>query len=143
MRFGLAVGAAVMVLASNEALAQSREDSVAARAVVRDYLVAWYDGDAALMEQVLHPELAKRNVSTDANGRTRFGQMGAMAMVRGTRGRTKQPADQRPIEVTLFDLQGTAASAKVVSWDFIDYVHLAKADGRWVIVNDLWVGRAR
>jgi hypothetical protein len=143
MRFGLAVGAAVMVLAANDALAQSREDSVAARAVVRDYLVAWYDGDAALMEQVLHPELAKRNVSTDANGRTRFGQMGAMAMVRGTRGRTKQPADQRPIEVTLLDMQGTAASAKVVSWDFIDYVHLAKADGRWVIVNDLWVGRAR
>jgi hypothetical protein len=143
MRFGLAVGTAVMVLAANGALAQSREDSVAARAVVRDYLVAWYDGDAALMEQVLHPELAKRNVSADANGRTRFSQMGAMAMVRGTRGRTKQPADQRPIEVTLLDMQGTVASAKVVSWDFIDYVHLAKADGRWVIVNDLWVGRAR
>jgi hypothetical protein len=143
MRFGLAVGTAVMVLAANGALAQSREDSVAARAVVRDYLVAWYDGDAALMEQVLHPELAKRNVSADANGRTRFSQMGAMAMVRGTRGRTKQPADQRPIEVTLLDMHGTVASAKVVSWDFIDYVHLAKADGRWVIVNDLWVGRAR
>ena len=143
MRLGLAVGAALMLLANADAMAQVKADSIAARAVVRDYVVAWYDGDAALMEQVLHPELAKRNLSADGTGRTRFSQMGAMAMVRGTRGRTKQPADQRPIEVTLLDIQGTVASAKVVSWDFIDYVHLAKADGRWVIVNDLWIGRAR
>ncbi|MHB1329910.1 MAG: nuclear transport factor 2 family protein [Gemmatimonadales bacterium] len=122
---------------------QPAADSAAAKAVVRDYLVAWYDGDAALMEQVLHPELAKRNVGTDAAGRSRFGQMGAMAMVRATRGRTRQPADQRLLEVTLLDLQGGTASAKVVSWDFIDYVHLAKVDGRWMIINDLWSSRPK
>ncbi len=123
--------------------AQSATDSAAVKAVVRDYVVAWYDGDAALMEQVLHPELAKRNVSTDGSGRSRFSQMGAMAMVRGTRGRTRQPADQRLLEVTLLDLQGGTGSAKVVSWDFIDYVHVAKVDGRWVIINDLWSGRPK
>lgn len=138
----LVVGTMLLLIGSDVA-AQTKEDSTAARAVARDYITAWYEGDATLMEQVLHPELAKRSVSTDANGRSRFSQMGAMAMVRGTRGRTKQPADQRLLEVSLLDIQANAASAKAVSWDFIDYVHLAKVDGRWVIVNDLWTGRPR
>ena len=123
--------------------AQTREDSTAVRAAARDYIMAWYDGDAALMEQVLHPDLAKRNVSSDAQGRSRFSHMGAMAMVRMTRTRNKQPTDQRMLEVSVLDLQPGAASAKVVSWDFIDYVHLARVDGKWVIVNDLWTSRPK
>lgn len=134
---------ALLLIGARGSFAQTAADSTAARAAAADYVKAWYDGDAALMEQVLHPDLAKRNVSADQNGRSRFGHMGAMAMVRATRGRTPQPADRRLLEVTLFDLQGTAASARVVSWDFIDYVHLAKVDGRWLIINDLWTGRPR
>ena len=143
MRNSLVLAALLVSLSGVGLRAQSREDSTAVRATARDYLVAWYDGDAALMEQVLHPDLAKRNVSTDANGRSRFSNMGAMAMVRGTRGRTKQTADQRLLEITVFDMQAATASAKVVSWDFVDYVHLGKIDGRWLIINDLWSGRVR
>lgn len=142
MRIGLMVGVVAMVAGAPVA-AQTRDDSTTIRAAVRDYITAWYDGDAALMEQVLHPELAKRNVSSDANGRARFSSMGAMAMVRATRGRAKQPADQRLLEIALLDVQSTVAAAKAISWDFIDYVHLARVDGRWVIVNDLWTGRPR
>lgn len=141
---GMWLGLTMLVVVPGAGLlAQSAEDSTGVRAAARDYIVAWYDGDAALMEQVLHPDLAKRNVTADANGRTRFSHMGAMAMVRATRGRTPPPADRRLIETTILDLQAGVASAKVVSWDFIDYVHLARVDGRWVIVNDLWTGRPR
>jgi len=31
-----------------------------------------------------------------------------------------------------------AASVKVVATDWIDYLHVAKFNGRWVIVNVLW-----
>lgn len=143
MRNSLVLAALLVSLPGVGLCAQSPEDSTAVRAAARDYLIAWYDGDAALMEQVLHPDLAKRNVSTDANGRSRFSNMGAMAMVRGTRGRTKQAAEQRLLEITVFDMQAATASAKVVSWDFVDYVHLGKIDGRWLIINDLWSGRVR
>ena len=136
----LTLGSATM---STPLLAQGREDSAAVKTTARDYVVAWYDGNPALMEQVLHPELAKRSVSSDANGRTRLSQTGAMSMVRATRGRDKQPADQRLLEVTVLDLMPNIASAKVVSWDFVDYIHLARTDGRWVIINDLWTGRPR
>jgi hypothetical protein len=33
---------------------------------------------------------------------------------------------------------GNAAVAKVVMADWIDYLQLVKADGRWQIVNVLW-----
>jgi hypothetical protein len=143
MRGALILGAVLVSFSGTALPAQTREDSAAVRAAARDYIMAWYDGDAALMEQVLHPDLAKRNVSAGQDGRSRFSHMGAMAMVRATRTRTKQPADRRMLEVTLLDLQPPAASAKVVSWDFVDYVHLGRLDGRWVIINDLWTGRVR
>lgn len=30
------------------------------RAVVEDYVIGWFDGDAERMEHALHPELVKR-----------------------------------------------------------------------------------
>lgn len=125
--------------------AQTREDSLAIRATAEDYLLGWYDGDAARMERALHPELAKRQVATMENGRSRFSHMGAMAMVQVTRGRagSPQPADQRLLEIQMLDVGRTMAVVKITSWDFIDLVSMAKSNGRWVIVNDLWDGRPR
>ena len=119
-------------------------ESAGIPAAPEDNLIGWYDGDAARMERALHPDLAKRKVHTQ-NGPSRLSNMGAMAMVQMTRGRaaSPQPADQRLLEITLLDGYGTMALAKVVSWDFVDYISLAKSDGRWVIVNDLWDRRAR
>ena len=36
------------------------DDETAVRAVVDDYVVGWFDGDAGRMERALHPELVKR-----------------------------------------------------------------------------------
>jgi hypothetical protein len=41
-------------------------------------------------------------------------------------------------EVIILDIFGNAGSAKAVMADWIDYMQLAKVDGRWVIVNVLW-----
>jgi hypothetical protein len=40
--------------------------------------------------------------------------------------------------VTVLDVLGNAASVKAVMSDWIDYMHIAKINGRWVIVNVLW-----
>ena len=40
--------------------------------------------------------------------------------------------------MTILDIFGNAASAKAIMADWIDYLQLAKVDGRWVIVNVLW-----
>jgi hypothetical protein len=41
-------------------------------------------------------------------------------------------------EVTVLDVLDQTASAKVVAMWGIDYMHLAKYDGRWQIINIVW-----
>ncbi|MGH9832826.1 MAG: nuclear transport factor 2 family protein [Blastocatellia bacterium] len=106
-----------------------------------DYIEGYYEGNAERMERALHPDLAKRIVHTDPrSGRSRLDQMSAMSLVQGTRARASRPTpkDQRQNDVTVLDVFGNTASVKIVATDWIDYLHVAKFNGRWVIVNVLW-----
>jgi hypothetical protein len=91
------------------------------------------------MERALHPDLAKRIVNTNA-GRSQLGQMSAMGLVQGVKrgGGKDTPKEKLQKDVTILDVFGNAASAKIVASDWIDYLHIAKWNGRWVIVNVLW-----
>jgi hypothetical protein len=121
--------------------AQSPADSAAIRAAALDYVEGWYAGDATRMARALHPELVKRIVVADTTTRKSVLQnMGASALVNGTRhgyGKTT-PKERQTKEVTILDIFGNAATAKSNMADWVDYMHLAKVDGRWVIVNVLW-----
>ena len=78
---------------------------------------------------------------TDAKtGRSGLGQMSAMSLVQGTRsgGGKQTPKEKQQRDVTILDVFENAASVKVVASDWIDYLHMAKWNGRWVIVNVLW-----
>jgi hypothetical protein len=92
------------------------------------------------MERALHPELAKRIVRTNAEGRSALGQMSAMSLVQGTRagGGRDIPRDQQQKDVTILDIFQNAASVKVVASGWVDYLHVAEWNGRWAIVNVLW-----
>ena len=92
------------------------------------------------MERALHPELAKRIVRTDDRGRSNLGQMSALTLINFTRGGggKNTPKEKQQKDVTVLDIFGNAASAKVVASDWVDYLQLAKWNGRWVIVNVLW-----
>lgn len=110
-----------------------------------DYIEGWYAADAARMERALHPELSKRIVNTDERGRSIFNHMGAMRLVQLTRVSNGKniPKERQQKDVTVLDIFGNAASAKVVAADWIDYMHLAKWNGRWVIVNVLWENKPK
>lgn len=105
-----------------------------------DYIEGWYEGNAERMERALHPELAKRIVRTDDRGRNSLGQMGAMTLVQYTRsgGGKDTPKEKQQKDVTVLDIFGNTASAKIIASDWVDYLHLAKWRGRWVIINVLW-----
>ena len=116
-------------------------DSAAIRQAALDYIEGYYEGDAERMEKAVHPELAKRIVRTDAkSGRSRLDQMGALTLVQGTRagGGKNTPKEMRQMDVSILDIFENVASVKIVATDWIDYLHLAKFNGRWVIVNVLW-----
>src|SRR5438552_16840038 len=62
------------------------DENAAIKKTALDYIEGWYASDAARMERALHPELAKRMISTDPKtGRSQFNHMGAMALVQHTR----------------------------------------------------------
>jgi hypothetical protein len=114
-------------------------DAVAIRATALDYIEGWYAGDADRMARALHPDLAKRIVVTK-DGVSTLDHMGADELVAGTRaGYGKEtPPDKVQTDVTILDVFENAASVKIVAGEWIDYLHVAKFDGRWVIVNVLW-----
>lgn len=117
----------------------SDADKTAITATALDYIEGWYTGDAERMERALHPDLAKRIVMT-RDGRSMLQQMGAMGLVQGVKrgGGKTTPPDKQQKDVTILDVFENAASVKVVASDWIDYLHIAKFNGRWVIVNVLW-----
>ena len=133
---------ALAALAAAPALhAQTAADSAGIRAAALDYIEGWYAGDGARMERALHPELAKRNVFTDPQARrSRLIQMSALTLINQTRagGGSDIPAAERKSEVTILDVFQGAASVRVRAATWVDYMHLAKFNGRWVIVNVLW-----
>jgi hypothetical protein len=119
----------------------STADAEAIRQTALDYIEGWYEGNGERMERALHPELAKRIVRTNPeNNQSRLDQMSAMSLVQGTRrGGGKATAKERQQkDVTVLDVYEGAASVKIVASDWIDYLHMAKVAGRWVIVNVLW-----
>lgn len=131
---------AALALAHAPARAQSAADSAAIRATALDYVEGWYTGDAARMERALSPDLAKRIVISDSLGRSRLSQMSAMGLVQGTRagGGKDTPADKQEKEIRILDIFGNAASVRSTMSGWVDYMHMAKFNRRWVIVNVLW-----
>jgi hypothetical protein len=129
------------VCADTPASQVSAEDAAAIRKTALDYIEGWYAGDAERMERAVHPDLAKRIVTTDPQrGSSDFGHMGAMQLVQGTRaGYGKQtPKENQLKDVTILDVYRNAASVKIVASDWIDYLHVVKWNGSWKIVNVLW-----
>ena len=121
--------------------AQSAADSAAIRTTALDYIEGWYEGNAERMERALHPELAKRIVNVNPqNGRHSLGQQSAMTLVQGTRrgGGKDTPAAEQRKDVRILDIFGNTASVRVDAGGWVDYLHVARWQGRWMIVNVLW-----
>lgn len=140
MKQKITIAICVMFLAVvSNANAQSANEAAIKQAAL-DYIEGWYEGNAERMERALHPELAKRIVRSNQQGNSRLDQMGAMTLVQGTKrgGGKNTPKEKQLKEVTILDVYENAASVKIVASDWIDYLHMAKFNGQWVIVNVLW-----
>jgi hypothetical protein len=143
MKNAILLLAVSITLCGSELRAQTtvtEADRAAIKQTALDYVEGWYEGNAERMERALHPELAKRIMRTSPEGRSRLDQMSAMALVQGARrgGGKDTPKEKQQKDVIILDVFENSASVKAVMSDWIDYMHMAKANGRWVIVNVLW-----
>ena len=125
---------------------QSVADSAAIRATALDYIEGWYTGNAARMERALHPDLAKRIVNVDTRyNRSVLSHQSAMTLVQKTRagaGKETPAAEQRK-DVRILDIFGNTASVRIDASTWVDYLHVVKWNGQWVIINVLWENRAQ
>jgi hypothetical protein len=132
---------AALVLLPSAALAQSDAEREAVKQAVLDYVEGIYTVDASRIERSVHPELAKRGFFVK-KGETAyssdvmtFQQLVDLAKTYNKNGRVPKDA---PKEVVIFDISDQTASAKLTAVWGIDYIHLAKYDGKWKFVNVLW-----
>ena len=140
MRFSLVLLALAALPAALEA--QTAEDSAGVRAAVTDYVEAIYRVDTSRIVRSVRPELAKRgyyvprNQTAYANSPMSYAELINVAKTFNAKGNVN--AETAIKQVTILDMANQTASAKLVAMWGIDYMHLAKYDGRWMIVNILW-----
>ena len=130
-----------LLLAAAPLAAQSAADSSAIRATALDYIDGWWSGDQDRMAAALHPELVKRIRGADSTGtREWIDQQGASRLVLGTGrgGGRETPVAKRRSDVRILDIFQNTASVRVDAGAWVDYLHLVRWKGRWVILNVLW-----
>lgn len=115
------------------------EDIQIIETIVRGYFDSFATKDESRMESLVHPDLAKRHLVSNPDGSQRLEQMSALKLIQNSRsyGKGSIPENARR-EVRVLDIYGNIATAIGLSESFVDYLHLAKIDGTWQIVNVLW-----
>jgi len=131
---------ALLFLSIVSAFAADNKELVLIEQTARNYMEAWYEGDAGKMKQSLHKKLAKRSLKEGFDGNSRLGFTTASEMVSYTRSGYGKQLWQKDlnIDVTVLDHHKNIASVLVVSPHYHEYLHLAKLDKSWVIVNALY-----
>ena len=141
-KFGalLALIAAVGLIDAASAPAQTAADSSAIVATALDYIDGFYTSDAARMERALHPELAKRIVGDPSGPESRLQNMSAQQLIDATAGggAARIPDDAKKEDVSILDVYHNIASVRIDAGVWIDYLHVARWNGEWKIINVLW-----
>ncbi len=111
----------------------SSEDSSAVRTTVTNYIEAYYNGDAARMEQTLHPHYLKQKIHGNIPVREQTGAdlVQAARSGEGTHLTQAQGGEQ----ITVLDVAGNIASAKLVTPGWTDYMTLTRIGGEWKILS--------
>lgn len=109
------------------------DEASAVRDTVTNYIEAYYTGDARRMQQTLDPHYLKHMIHGDIPMRERTGA----EMVEEVRshGPADLPAEQKTEQVSVLDIAGNIAAAKLVTPGWTDYMTLSKVDGQWRILS--------
>lgn len=113
---------------------KSSTEADAVRATVSDYIQGYYAADAARMERSLHPHYLKHTIS-GTEGDLRMTEKTGLQMVEDIRSGQPVPPSERRAKISVLDINGDIASAKLVTPHWVDYLTLSKWNGEWKIVS--------
>jgi len=134
LALGLGLLALLLLNVASATQPQKASDEAAVRATVTDYIEGYYAGDAARMEKALHPHYLKHTISGSDDQATMTEKTG-LQMVQDVRSGGPQDLSERKQQITVLDISGDIASAKLVTPHWVDYIALSKWHGEWKIVS--------
>ena len=126
----------ILVLITINVKGQTKHDSIQIKQAALDYIEGWYYRDAARVEKAVHFEFVKRSIfsadSIDYLRTINKSQMDYITLHHPDRDYSLNA------EVFILDAMSTVASVKLIFNECIEYLHVAKINGRWLIVNNLF-----
>ncbi|MBN2440245.1 MAG: nuclear transport factor 2 family protein [Spirochaetales bacterium] len=111
-------------------------DEAKIKETVLNYIEGWYEGNSGRMEKALDSRLVKRRV-VSADEIWDIAKPGMIELTKKGQGKIENPEQGRK-DIKILDISGNLASVKVISNKFVDYIHLAKIDAGWKIINVAW-----
>jgi hypothetical protein len=127
--------------------AQAVDERVQVRRAVLDYVEGFYEGDSTKHVRSVVPEVFKFGYWIPRDS-TRY-QGGQMTWPEFHAYTNRVKANKRfapptaPKEIVIFDVLDQTASAKLTASWGVDYLLLAKRDGRWMVSHVLWQTKPR
>ena len=130
----------LLIILSGVAMSQSNNDRVQIEQAILNYVDAFYQADTTKAYESVAKNLAKRGYFTTKEGKLVEATMNFEQLVRFAQQWKKGEniTADAPKKITVFDIMDRTASAKVEAKWGIDYFHLAKINGKWMIMNVLW-----
>ena len=116
---------------------QSSSDRADIEAVLRDYIEGWYGGDTARMDHALHNDLVKRMPVVDETSGSALRAVSKERMLELTAGGSGDMANPE-FEIYVDEIATDIASARLLSPEYLDLIHLAKTAEGWKIANVLF-----
>ena len=117
---------------------QTANDSIQIKQAALDYIEGWFYKDAYRVNKAVHFEFVKRSILTvdsiDYLGTINKSRMDFITLYHQER------KYRLKTEVSILDALPTIASVKVIFNECIEYLHVAKLNDKWKIVNNLFTG---
>ena len=137
----------LLTIAPQPAVAQVGDDREAVRRAVLDYVEGFYEGDSTKHVRSVMPEVFKFGYWIPRDSTRYQGERMTWPEFHAYDNRVKAnkrfaPASA-PKEVVIFDVLDQTASAKLTASWGVDYLLLAKRDGRWMVSHVLWQTKPR
>ena len=141
MSLRLAVLIAIALAVPTTCLTAQSDEHAAVRRAALDYVEGFYTGDTTMLARSVHPDVRKygyyipRDSTKYAGEAMPWSEFLTYATSVRARG---APRANAPRDVVIYEVLDQTASAKVTAWWGIDYLLLAKENGRWMIRMVLW-----
>ena len=129
-------------LAPGFVVAQTPADRAGVERAVLDYVEGFYQGDTTKLVRGVHPDVVKYGFYLPRDSAKYLGEgmpwAEFLSYANGVKARNRQRPPTEVKKVEIFDVADQTASAKLTAYWGIDYLLLAKYNGKWMVRQVLW-----